>query len=195
MGPLAVDMPSDFEATHFNSIYEISPVKNSKAHPALLKTGKYVLSGLGHGMFVVSEDLKTVAYFNPLKLSDQANVHDIQILANGHVLLFNNQPSEILANIKYSSIDIFDPVTDKLVYRFTSQPKGSFYSPYCGSVQPLDSSTLLFTDLLNGTYILDKNKKSFLKILRSTHDPGDKFHLVQEVKKVDLKGFLSHWMK
>lgn len=195
MGPLAVDMPSDFEATHFNSIYEIPPVKNPKAHPALRKMGKYVLSGLGHGMFVVSEDLKTVALFNPLKHSEQANVHDIQVMESGQVLLFNNQPSDKRAQVNYSSIDILDPVSDKLIYRFTAQPQGSFYSPYCGSVQELDATTLLFTDLLNGTYILDKNKKSFLKILRSTHDPGDKFHLVQEVKRVDLKAFLAHWLK
>jgi hypothetical protein len=68
-------------------------------------------------------------------------VHDVKVLPNGHILLFNNFASE---NIN-ARLEEVDPVNMKVVWQYPKRTKDNFKSLGRGSVQFLDGSRVLYT--------------------------------------------------
>ncbi len=143
------------EDSHFNSIYEIP--QNSSKLP-FLKPGNIIVNSVGHGVCVISGDLKQVFDCRKFSHSLDHHVHDVQVTAQGTYLYFNNEfPDKI--ELHSSSVEELDPATGKIVFRFQSEPKIMFYSPGCGGVQVLDKKHLLISHMQAGIFIIDRQTK------------------------------------
>ncbi len=174
--------------SHFNSFYEI-PVMDTEGLPEYVKAGNYVVNGMSQGILFLSADLKTVLHHEKYGLHQ---IHDVQILANGIMVYFNNVASESMDN-PYSSIAQKNLVTQEQATLFEANPKQLFFSPFRGGVQYLDKDTILFSHILAGTYIYDLLEKKIILNQFKTHLFQDTFYPAQQVKAVDLTNFLSHW--
>ena len=181
------------EMTHFNSFYQIPEITGPA--PDYIKERNFILNSKRVGIFIVSADLKKVLHFRRIKSSADHQVHDAQILPNGHLIYFNNThvPDEEGKN-NYSTIEELDLNSEKMVFEFKAEPKGSFYSRHCGGVQRIDEDRVLFSHMLTGTYLFSQKKKDFQSHMFQTHlGEGGRFFPSQQVKAMDLRSFLSHW--
>jgi Arylsulfotransferase (ASST) len=74
--------------------------------------------------------------------------HDPDLLANGHILLFDNQ-GDLAAGMRSQLLEV-DPVSRAVVWRFRSTDTESFYTETMGSQQPLGNGNILVTESLEG---------------------------------------------
>ena len=161
----------DVEITHFNSIFEIPAIKIINQLP-YLKEGNFIVNGREDGLFILSPDLQRVEFFTVLPQSVRHQVHDAQVLENGHLLIFNNMTLGSTEELRYSSIQEIDLQTNELVFEFTSIPKTAFFSPVSGAVQKLDEDHYLISHSLTGTFVYSKDKKTFVIAIAETHYLG-----------------------
>lgn len=187
---LPKNLQSKIEFSHFNSIYEIPPLKTTKA-PAFIKPGNIIVNGMEHGIFILSPDLGQLIHHLPLKLPHHW-VHDVQVRTNGNILLYNNFPPEATVDLKYSAIQEIDPRTEKTIFEFTAEPKTMFYSWMMGNVQELSDDVLLFTHVVNGTYIYSRSKKKMLMTVLGTHSSFSYVNPSQDTKALDLRSFFKN---
>jgi hypothetical protein len=82
--PDAVEyLKTDLEISHANSFYEIPLEQRSSL-------GRYVINIRNDGIFFLDEDFKSLKEHFKLSSSFTHQVHDVQVLKNGKILLFNN---------------------------------------------------------------------------------------------------------
>lgn len=179
------------EISHFNSFYEVPEIPGNKL--SFLKKETLVINGRGDGIFFLSPDLQSVLRHVNISQSSDHKIHDVQVLKNGHLLLFNNLVAGRGDLERCSSVLEIDLKTNKIVFEFFATPESMFYSPVAGSVQQLDSDHLLFTHILNGTFIYSKSKKDLVSTIINTHTERGRFIHTQQVKSVDLSKFMGHW--
>jgi hypothetical protein len=67
--------------------------------------------------------------------------HDAQVLADGHILVFDNGLSR-----GWSRAVELDPLTDKIVWEYRGHPPKSFFTPSKGSVQRLPNGNTLLAE-------------------------------------------------
>jgi hypothetical protein len=182
----------DFEATHFNSIFEIPAIKIKTPLP-YLKEGNFIVNGREDGLFILSPDLQKVEFFTVLPQSVRHQVHDAQVLENGHLLIFNNVTLGSTKDLRYSSIQEIDFQTNEVVFEFTTIPKTAFFSSVSGAVQKLDDDHYLISHSLTGTFVYSKNKKTFVVALSQTHYLDGRPFPAHKVRLYDLRKFLSYW--
>ncbi len=181
------------QLTHLNSFYEIPELKTNRKLPAYLQAGNFILNTYRSGTFILSPDLKTVLHHFSLPAPSTHLVHDVQVLENGNILLFNNTASKTENDKPFSAIEEWDMVENKKVLDFTAQPRELFFSLFCGGVQQLDQEHLLFSHMLTGTYIYSRKNKEIIFSTVKTHFRREVFHPAQQVKAMDLTKFLTHW--
>lgn len=174
------------ELSHFNSFYEV-PLARQKSY------GKYIVNSREDGVLLISSDLKKVLGFFKIPQSFDHQVHDAQILPNGHLLVFNNVNRKTSGMDFSSSILELDVKTLKKKFEISATPKSFFFSPTGSSVQKLDNDHYLISHLLMGSMIYSKIKKDFIEIILGTHLLDGVPTPTQQVKAIDLKQFLSHW--
>lgn len=174
------------EMSHFNSFYEIPRNPN----PAF-RSGDFIVNGHSQGMFVISSDFKTYKQLPPLRIAYSHNTHDVQVNSRGNLLVFVNRHTVRLLENSFSTVNEYDPRTQKSVFEFSATPRELFYSEFCGGVQALDEQHLLISDQLAGTYVYSLKQKKILSAIRKAHKLNDTPNQVQQVKSVDLSKFLT----
>lgn len=185
------DTRAKIEMTHLNSIHEV-PKLSSARNDLPFSEGDYIVNGLAHGLFVLSPDLKRIRLHKIITSSTIHRVHDAQVLASGRILFFNNMVSDSTDFNRYSAIQEFDPVTERIASIFEANPAAMFYSRVCGSVQALDEDTIMFSDRLNAAYIYSLKKKVIIQAVRGTHDRGETLVRNCSTRMAKIKQFLLH---
>jgi outer membrane protein assembly factor BamB len=71
--------------------------------------------------------------------------HTPSMLANGHVLIFDNQ-----GNDGYSRVIELDPATNEIVWEYKGDPPESFFSRWRGSAQRFANGNTLISESING---------------------------------------------
>jgi hypothetical protein len=71
--------------------------------------------------------------------------HDPRLLANGHILLFDNQGCRGM-----SKVIEFDPLTQEIAWAFEGTPENGFYTEFCGASQRLPNGNTLITESESG---------------------------------------------
>ena len=182
--------PSDIEATHFNSFYEVPPqIKSLK----FLSGGEFVANSLELGTFVIAKDFSRAIDHFYVESSIQNNIHDVQIDKFGRIVYFNNLRKS-QSGSQYSTVEILDLKTKKNVFEFQANPKEMFFSPACGGVQILEDQRLLISTRLSGYFIYNMRRKKieYSNLMSSGMINWEPF-MIQQIKLVELKDFLKHW--
>ena len=185
------------EITHLNSFYEIPPNKLEKKL-SYMKAGNFIVNGREDGIFFLSPDLKKVLHFMSYKGALSHRVHDVQVLPNGHLLLFNNFVAGYDRFHRQSAIQEISPVDQKVVFSYQANPGVFFFVSTGGSVQKLNDDLYLFTHSLISTHVYSKSKKNVILTLDETHmSPSSPLGIrpTLQVKASDLSSFLSFWAK
>lgn len=191
-GPvLLAQLNLKLENTHFNSFYEI-PKLSTKDVPSYIQQGNFIVNGRQDGIFILSPDLKTLYHHFYLSQSLNHNVHDVQVMENGHYLLFNNILKESYPSLLVSAVQEIDTKTQKVNYEFTGTPKGIFHSFVSGSIQKLDEDRYLLTHPSNGTFLLSKKENRFLRLYKATHYVNNLHFPAHQVKAYDLSQFFKN---
>jgi len=72
--------------------------------------------------------------------------HEPQLLPDGNIVFFDNLPGDGT----FSRLIEFDPHSDQIVWEYRGSPPESFFSRFCGVVQPLANGNLLVTESTAG---------------------------------------------
>ncbi|MEO1018621.1 MAG: arylsulfotransferase family protein, partial [Pseudomonadota bacterium] len=108
--------------------------------------GQVLVSLLGmNGLALVDLDKRAVVDFIHGVWHEQ---HDPDLLANGNILLFDNQGD--LAAGMHSQILEIDPRNNEIVWRFPATDAEPFYSKALGNQQRLGNGNVLITESLHG---------------------------------------------
>ncbi|MES2527782.1 MAG: hypothetical protein V4598_11870 [Bdellovibrionota bacterium] len=170
------------ERSHFNSIFEIGDVKVNPAVPAIAK-GNVIVNSLFLGVYILSPDLKKVLHHFMIPGSAGHLVHDVQILSDGNILIFNNESNPVDAPYHSSALQILDPVSLKSIYSFSGEKGIPLYSSHCGGAQKLDEEFFLYSHMVNGAYIFSRKTG---KIVKSIFEPNVIFGRTNPVQNLRL---------
>ena len=166
-----VDTP--LEVTHLNSIKEIPqteiPVKG------IYKSAKYIINDTSQGIFLLDERLQILREINYSTLPNISRLHDVQVLPNGHLLVFSNGHED--KNGRYSSVDEIDLEQKKTTWRYIGKPPKSFYAYCCGGMQRLENGNTLITSLESIFETTPSGKIVSLKVVPLTCAPSRRLNL------------------
>ncbi len=179
---------SQFESSHFNSIYEI-PENVAKNKLTWAKPGNIIVNSLRLGIYVLSPDLSKVLHHEKFPFSRLHRVHDVQLNKDGQILLFNNVV-EGKSRLNHSAAQKYDPVKKTITFEFTSTPKEMFYSPQMGSVQEVDG-VYVIGHMAIGGFVYSPKEKKILDTSPAFTNPVQGIRFQQQVKLVDVQKFLS----
>lgn len=181
-----------YEASHANSFYEIPENRYSRSHQAFKKGNFVINSNIQYLTFIVDKDLKNILWHldhrTPSPRGD--NAHDVQVLENGHLLIYGNEDKDK----KYSSLYELDPFKLTLKTLFIGSPPSVFFSETAGGVQKISETTVLYSDLTNGNWAYEVETKSPFKRIWSMEFslyPPPMSNKFQQAKRYDLSGFLE----
>lgn len=186
---------SAYEYSHLNSFYEISSESAEKNLPQF-KKGNFIANFNMLGIILVfDKDLKEILWSQKYPLDKRAHIHDVQVMDNGNILIFNNNNFGGEGN--HSTIDEWNPVEKKMAWQFKANPPERFFSGIVGGVQLLSSGNFLLTNI-NARGDLDFKQTEVLEISREgkivSSTPIDwegARPMVQQIKQVDLTDFLN----
>jgi hypothetical protein len=180
------------EVSHFNSFYEI-PKITKKGLPKWVKEGNLIANGLVQGFFVLTPDLKKVLYHSKIKNSFLHSIHDVQINSEGNILYFNNVVKSLGKNHLYSGAYEIEPVTQKEIHSFNANPKQTFYSPVCGSIQELGDIWLISHYLLGAYYYNKKDQNLIMYAPSQNTTHTQHLSVAQQYKLINLQSFMNYW--
>lgn len=181
------------ELSHFNSFYEIPEIQKGIPVPSYIKQGNFVASSTSLGIFILSPDLKNVLHHLSVSSSIRNNIHDVQVLENGRILVFVNLEAKKMFDTKNSAIQELDSKTGKVLFTFTATPKSMFYSIYCGGVQKISEDLLFISHINNGVFVYSRSKKEIVYHSLHLHQKDGFLTSFQQAKLMDLEDFLTHW--
>jgi len=75
-----------------------------------------------------------------------AGQHAPYILANGHLLLFDNGPRRLDATLPFSRVLEIDVATKKIVWKYQDNPVSNFFSPRISNAQRLPNGNTLINE-------------------------------------------------
>ena len=180
-----------FEFSHANSFFEINTNVLAKHIPAF-KEGNYLInSNLLGLLFVVDRDLKKILWSFQYPDSLSSNLHDAQILENGHLLVYNNEVSD--GQKEYSTLDEYDLVARKRVWRYMASPPDSFSAKVGGGVQRLKSGNFFYSDLTKvGRFVevTPQGQQVWSFENPFVDDSGEPVY-IQQAKVVEVEKFLQ----
>lgn len=180
------------EATHANSVYELPENALAAKRPEFAAGNVLVHDNLLGLIFVLDRDLKRVVWSTALKRPPLHALHDVQLLANGHLLFFNNH-AEFNSSF-LSSLDEFNIEDSKIVWRYQPKMKAELASPYVGSVQMLENGNIFFSDMSSGGTMteISRDGKIVWKMPHWQSDAAGLPKSFQEAKRMDLTSFLKN---
>lgn len=186
-----IDQQSQTEMTHANSAYEIPENALAEKNPAFA-AGNVIVNVNTMGLFFILDSklkkpLWAAAYLPPNK----HRLHDVQVLKNGHLLVFNNYSN---ASPPYvSSLDEYDVETGKVVWRFQPENPKTLASLWVGSVQALKNGNIFYSDMTSGGFAVEIDRAG-REISRQKHwalDRKGQPRPFQEAKRANFAEFLS----
>jgi hypothetical protein len=153
----------DHSYMNLNGVTVIPENDTAKILPAFRKGNLFVSEELSH-FFILDRGTGKVVYSLSFpEVVGQDGAHSAQVLANGHILFYNNHidPSRYPAGPgQYSQVVEMDPVTKKVVWSFSPQYPNDFYNYQYGAVYPLPNGDLVVSDAHRGrVFEISKNKK------------------------------------
>lgn len=190
-----------WEFSHANSFYEIPPNPTAKKNSAFA-AGNFIININSLDISIILDShLKKVLWFANHPRAEFENIHDMQVLPNGHLLFFRNNNTSFLNNNPssggvFSSIEEFDPVKKVSAWVYKKKPQNLFFTEYCGGAQLLDNGHILFNDLTKPFSFAIEITRSGTEIWR--HELYDKIgdkkvaRSFQQVKRYDLTSFLKN---
>jgi hypothetical protein len=126
---------------HINTL-ELLDGRIADKAPAF-QSGSVLISSFPlHVIGVLDMQQETISW---LQRGSYRNQHDPQLLANGHLLLFDNQGQGA-----GSSIQEIDPVSGGVVWQYTGSAHEPFFSRTCGTVQRLPNGNTLVSESDSG---------------------------------------------
>lgn len=187
--PETVALGAEIETSHVNSIYEI-PANPQENKTAYMKSGNIIINSSRLGIFILSPDLRKILYHKQFPQSFFHALHDVQVGGDGNFLLFNNNvPTDGFH--RWSAIQKYDPVKEKITFEWTSLPKEMFYSPACGGVQEI-GKYIFFNHITNGGYVYSKKEKKVIGAVPGYNGNPKEVLPTQQLKFVDVSEFLKH---
>ena len=75
-----------------------------------------------------------------------ANQHDVTMLDNGNILVFDNGEHRPFSRFNYSRVVEVNPKTNKIVWQYKDDPPFAFFSANLGGAQRLPNGNTLITD-------------------------------------------------
>lgn len=127
-----------WEASHFNSVYEIPA--NKSPLPAFAKGNIITYDTLNRRLLILSPNLDRIVWRMFSENLGCSNAHDFQVLPSGNLLVFKNYACTIYSD---SSLEEIDPVRRHTVWKYFD-PDGNFRAPTQGSVQALSGDRIFF---------------------------------------------------
>lgn len=176
------------EVSHANSFHEIS--KNSEIPGSTIwRAGNYLVYIFGPiaTALVLDSDMKNILWHYDFKNSYMNKLHDLQVIAGGHLMAFVNDADPSFQK-HYSAVMILDPNTMRPIWSYADMV---FYSANQGGVQILPNGNFLISvsDFDNfGFYEVDYNKNKIYSFIGSKK----KYNYGPEVKQIDLQKFLTN---
>jgi hypothetical protein len=119
--------------------------------------------------------------------------HDPKILANGHLLLFDNNRG----GLHQSGVQEYDPATMKLMWEFRGTPQRPFYSRSCGAAQRLPNGNTLITESDNGRAIEVSSDKEVVWEFYNPERAGEDRQYIAtlfEMQRLPLD-YPTHWVR
>ncbi len=104
-----------------------------------------VLVSLRHQNAIVVIDLARRELVWSWGQDELSGPHDATVLADGHVLVFDNGLGR-----EWSRVVEVDPRTDEIVWQYAADPRGDFYTPTRGSSQRLPNGNTLIAEADRG---------------------------------------------
>jgi hypothetical protein len=95
---------------------------------------------------VVMINQQTGAIYWKLGAPPLAGQHAPYLLANGHILLFDNGPHRLDESFPYSRVLEIDPATKQIVWKFQETRVADFFSPRLSNAQRLPSGNTLINE-------------------------------------------------
>lgn len=184
------------EISHFNSFYVI-PTHSNKSIYKFFPPGGFIANSIYYGIFSLDSNLKNVLYHFKFPQAIAHRVHDVQVNKSGNILIFVNEFKEVSkyerkSSSLYSAVVEYAPLKKKILWKFESQPADFFYSPFCGGVQEIGSSTILVSDYLKGFYLIDKKSKKSkfsFQVMRTNEEK--RILRYQDIKLINLDEFIE----
>jgi hypothetical protein len=185
------ELKADLETSHFNSIYEI-PVNEGEKKATYLKSGNIIVNSLMLGTFILSPDLKQTHFHRVIPNSLRHNIHDVQVTKDGEFLYFNNIVDDLEEKYFFSAIDRYDPVTNKLSFTYTSNPKAFFFSILGGGVQQVDDDLLFFSHVMEGGFLYSLKQNKVIFAAQGTNGNLYVQKGTLQIKMIDFRNFLKN---
>ncbi len=151
-----------------------------------IKKGNFIANSLFLGVFIFSSDLKKVEHKFLIPASYGHLVHDVQVLPDGNLLIFNNEIHPHDAVYPESALQILNPETLQPVYSFSGEEGIPLYSSHCGGVQKLDEEFFLYSHMINGAYIFSRKSGKIVKSIFTPHITMGRITPVQNLRLIQL---------
>jgi hypothetical protein len=139
--PILNDKKITGDFMHTNTIELIEDENFAKFQ--IRKKGDVLISILGLDLIgIVDIDKEEIVW----ALSNMWKAqHQPLFLSNGHMLIFDNK-----GRSNNSSVIEFDPLSQKIFWKYSGTNDNPFYSKTCGSCQPLPNGNILISDTESG---------------------------------------------
>jgi hypothetical protein len=95
---------------------------------------------------VVMIDRRTGEIYWKLGAPPLSGQHAPTILANGHILLFDNGPHRLDQTFPFSRVLEIDPATKEIVWKYQETPVSNFFSPRISNAQRLPNGNTLINE-------------------------------------------------
>ncbi|MEC7947306.1 MAG: arylsulfotransferase family protein [Myxococcota bacterium] len=133
------------DVLHTNTV-QVLDGRHAGRHPAM---------AAGH-ILLTLPNIDTLAVLDPTARGGKGEIvwtmvhgwrfpHEGTLLDSGQLMIFDNQGNQSL-----SRIEIFDPASHTVTWRYDGSPENGFYTEICGAVHQLDNGNLLITESQDG---------------------------------------------
>jgi len=163
-----------FDWAHNNTCQVIPPnatyeKEKAAGGPVRFKPGNIIFSYRSVDIIGVidRETGKIVWAWGPGVLDGQHKAH---MLANGHILIFDNGTLR-----GYSRVIEVDPLTEKIVWEYTSKPREKFHSKYISGAQRLPNGNTLICEGSKGGHLFEVTPDGEVvwEFFNPFHEEGD----------------------
>jgi hypothetical protein len=126
---------------HTNTVQELDG-RHGRSSPVFRKGNLLISLRNPSILAVIDPDQEKVVW---LAAGMWRHQHDPYLLANGRMLLFDNE-----GNQGFSRVLEFDPFSQEMFWKFEGSPPSQFFSRCCGTVQRLPNGNTLVAETDNG---------------------------------------------
>jgi hypothetical protein len=176
-----------YELTHLNTFLKI-PTNKSKL--SAFEKGNYLINDRYFGIFVLNPELKKILWSYSYRKHRRSVLHDVQVLPNGNLFFYENK--NFYTKQENSSLEEFDPVKNKTVWRFfPNNPEKLGQNPIQGSVQLLPNGHILYSTNMAEGFDAVEITRAGKEVWRIPIRDSNVVKL-DRIKRLDLSAFLKN---